>query len=262
MAANWYYAQGKERVGPVEERDISTLYGTGQLNEDSYVWRKGFKGWEKLREVTEFSYLFTSSGTQEHKVPSGLDSAEEIDWEGMDKNNPVIFIKIGRDRGQGGNETEYGPYSINQLKRAYNEKRINDRSYAFTTGMANWVLLGDSPLFALISSDQAVNITDQDRRQSVRRPVTSKIIFHDNRKVFDGICRDISVGGMQILVNNFSGQRGESVTLNVHPDNSEYCFTAKGTVVRVLENKQGFSLRFSDLSQEAHRAITSYLNKD
>jgi hypothetical protein len=45
----------------------------------------------------------------------------------------------------------------------------------------------------------------------------------------------------------------------VHPDNSEYHFTAAGTVVRLLDGKLGFSFRFEALQSDAKLAIEKYI---
>ena len=260
---SWYYVLGRERIGPVEKGEIEKLYRFGPLKEDSHIWRKGFSGWEKLNKVEDFSFLFdVQELPPEPDLPEPPGRPEEKilnPWDNLDTDEKIIHIKIGYDRG--GEDAEYGPYSINQLKRAYEEKRINDKSYVFIPGIKNWVLLGDAPIFSQLSSDPA-KITEQDRRKSVRKPATVNVIFHNNQKVFDGLCRDISVGGMQVLVSNFSARIGESVTLNVHPDNSEYSFTAKGKIVRLLDGGQGFSLRFFDLEREAKESLLSYIDQN
>ena len=260
--SSWYYVVGRERNGPVAKQEIEKLYRFGTLNKESHVWREGFSNWEKLKKTEDFSSLFVSQGLPpELNIPDLPSLEQEAPREPLDDLEPDekgIHVKVGYDRG--GEEVEYGPYSINQLKRAYKEKRINDKSYIFVTGMQNWVLLGDSPLFSQLSTD-SVNLTEQDRRKSVRRPVTANIIFHNNQKVYDGICRDISIGGMQVLVGDFPACVGEAVTLNVHPDNSGHSFTAKGKIVRLLDGGQGFSLRFSQLDQQAKESLLSYIEQ-
>ena len=262
VMASWYYVIGRERNGPVAKQEIEKLYRFGTLNEDSHVWREGFSNWEKLNKTEDFAPLFAAHGLPPEldipELPGMGEPAPKEPWDNLDPDEKTIHIKVGYDRG--GEEVEYGPYSINQLKRAYKERRINDKSYIFIPGMQNWVLLGDSPLFSQLSS-APVTLTEQDRRKSVRRPVTANIIFHNNQKVFDGICRDISIGGMQVLVGNFSARIGEGVTLNVHPDNSSHSFTAKGKIVRLLDGGQGFSLRFSELDQQAKESLLSYIDQ-
>ena len=260
---SWYYVLGQERIGPVEKEEIEKLYQFGPLNKDSHVWRKGFSNWGKLGQVEDFSSLFNVQALPPEpnlpEPPKTTQEKSEVKWDSFGPDEKVIHIKIGYDRGM--EEVEYGPYSLNQLKRAYQEKRINDKSYVFISGMKNWVLLGDSPIFSQLSSGRA-NITEKDRRKSVRKPVTASVIFHNNEKVFDGICRDISIGGMQVLVGNFSACIGDQVTLNVHPDNSEHSFATQGKIVRLLDGGQGFSLRFFNLGPDAKKSLLSYIDQN
>jgi hypothetical protein len=67
---------------------------------------------------------------------------------------------------------------------------------------------------------------------------------------------------MQILVDDFQGQAGDKITINVHPENSDYHFAASGVVVRILEGNSGFSFRFQGLSDEAKKAIEKYIQEN
>ena len=87
----------------------------------------------------------------------------------------------------------------------------------------------------------------------------SLVINVNNKKVFEGICRDVSVGGMQVLIDQFPGKAGEKISINVHPENSDYHFVASGQIVRLLEGNNGFSFRFQQLSDEAKKAIEKYV---
>ena len=127
--------------------------------------------------------------------------------------------------------------------------------------MSTWVLLGDFERFDEIAGGLPPQITPEDRRINVRKPFVARLFFHDNSQVYEGVCRDISVGGLQILVSDFPCEIGDNVSMNVHPDNSNYHFTASGRVVRKLEGNAGFSLRFDGLNQEAQEAIQNYINE-
>ncbi|MEY2745427.1 MAG: hypothetical protein RL112_469 [Planctomycetota bacterium] len=52
---NWYYADGAERVGPLELEDMLHLLRMGRLRHDTLVWREGFEGWKPLASVPEIS---------------------------------------------------------------------------------------------------------------------------------------------------------------------------------------------------------------
>jgi hypothetical protein len=64
---------------------------------------------------------------------------------------------------------------------------------------------------------------------------------------------------MQVLTSQFPGKAGDRISINVHPDNTEYHFTAAGIIVRLLEGNQGFSFRFDPLQADAKLAIEKYI---
>lgn len=273
MSKEWYYVEGTERVGPVDQEQLDQLFTQGALSGDSYVWAKGFDNWEHIKNVSVLSYLLSSPSavppTQD--IPSAPSSSEvpsfssikpihtdKINFQTVSHDKKIFTIKVGYDRG--GSNTEYGPFSLVQLRKAFEENRINDKTYIFAAGMETWVLLGDFELYDKVSDSLPPQIDDSDRRISVRKPFIARLLFHDNKDVYEGICRDISIGGLQVLVSEFPCKVGERVSLNVHPDNSDYHFTASGVVVRKLEGDTGFSMRFKDLSTEAYQAINHYIN--
>ncbi|MEJ6390500.1 DUF805 domain-containing protein [Gymnodinialimonas ulvae] len=51
---NWYYAEDDERRGPVEEVEIQRLIATGQIADDTLVWRDGLEGWENAAQHFAF----------------------------------------------------------------------------------------------------------------------------------------------------------------------------------------------------------------
>lgn len=265
MSQEWYYVDGSERVGPISESALKELFDGGTIDSDSYVWTKGFENWEFLKNVSELSHFMESAPAQTLDSPESIPSLEAIkpfsqsvNFNEIPSDKKVFTVKVGYDRG--GSDTEYGPFSLQQLRQAYAENRINDKTFIFTTGMPTWVLLGDFELFDKISDSLPPQIDDTDRRVTVRKPFIARLLFHDNKDVYEGICRDISVGGLQVLVSEYPCSVGDKVSLNVHPDNSDYHFTAAGVVVRKLDGDTGFSMRFKNLSTEAYQAINNYIN--
>lgn len=256
---SWYYVQGSERVGPVGDDDLSQLVQTGVLNAESYIWRKGFDNWKKGKDVAEMQELLAS--TSEAGMPEMPASMprKELDWQAIGENQRVFTIKIGPDRGS--EETEYGPFTLKELKKMYDEFRINAKTLIFSPGMDNWTFLADLPVFESTFQEMPPVIEEQERRVSIRKPFVARLLFHDQNIVYEGICRDVSVGGLQVLVSDFPAKMGEEINMNVHPDNSDYCFVATGKVVRVLDGNQGFSLRFQNLNPEASKAIMKYIQE-
>jgi hypothetical protein len=274
MAESWYYVDGTERVGPVAKSEIEGLFDVGKLNTESYVWTKGYDNWKKISEVKDFANLGSEEVTEVIEVEVDLDEVAPVemkveraevdteeshfDFSSIDPDEKRITIKIGLDRG--GNEAEYGPFSLNQLKQAFEEKRINAKTLVFTSGMKDWSFLADLSIYQELFEEMPPVIEETERRANTRKPFIARMFFHDQHDVFEGVCRDISVGGLQILVSGFPGNVGDYVNLNVHPDNSDYCFVASGKIVRLLDGGQGFSLRFTDISDEAKKSISEYID--
>lgn len=289
MSTAWFYVDGQERVGPVEEDNFLELFKNGTLNNDSFIWRTPWKDWKKAGTVEEISGQLggeASAPAQAQPAPAQesvkieQETVQEVgqeqaaapteqnlsiapqatfSWEKIDKNAPLFTLKIGSDRGEQV-EAEYGPYSLQMIKRLYDENRVSAKTFIFTPGLADWIPLGDIPIFEEVFAELPPTIEEQDRRASFRKPFVARMLFHNENKVFEGVCRDISIGGMQVLVPGYPGQVGDQIAINVHPGNSDHHFTASGQIVRFLPGRSGFSFRFTDIDDQARSAILGYLN--
>ncbi|MCK5882820.1 MAG: DUF4339 domain-containing protein [Bacteriovoracaceae bacterium] len=252
MSAIWYYVENNDRVGPITAEELMGYINDGKLTEKSYVWKKGFDNWKRASEVEEFQVV--PEDDLKLEIPEKI---EEIDWESVSNSDRIFMVRIGTDRG--GQETEYGPFSLAMLKKLFDENRINGKTYIYGKGMINWSFLADIPIFESLFAELPPMIEDDDRRSNIRRPFVAKMFFHDNSQLFEGVCRDVSTGGVQIMVSGVPVKVGEEISLNVHPDNSDYNFVARGKVVRILDGDQGFSLRFVNLNEEARNSIIDYV---
>ena len=256
MDEQWYYVDGGERKGPVELSTIKELISNSNLGAEDFVWKKGFENWTKVSEVAELHETEEEPAVAE-ELPGVIGEEEELRLKQLSDGENNIFIKIGADRG--GNEVEYGPYSLDIIVKLFRENRINAKTFIFIRGMTDWRILAEMEDFAEVFEDTPPPIEDTDRRASKRKPFIARMYIESKKQVFVGVCRDISVGGMQVLVENIPAKIGESISINVHPENTEHHFVAGGEVVRMLDGGQGFSFRFTDLGEDAKEAIQNYL---
>lgn len=265
MGDNWYYVQKGNRHGPVAVHVIEQMVRNQELKTEDYVWKKGFENWKKIKEVSELSNEDSAAPAPAPELPKfpsapSKPEAKEINLKELGPDDKMIFIRIGADRGVAA--TEYGPYSINILKKLFKENRINGKTEIFIKGSRDFRLLGDLPEYEEIFEEMPPVIQESDRRVTTRKPFIARLFIQNNKNLFEGICRDISIGGMQILIDEFQGNVGDKITINVHPENSDYHFTASGVVVRILDGQAGFSFRFQGLSDEAKRSIEKYLQEN
>lgn len=261
MAENWYYVQKGNRQGPVGQDVIVSMIAKQELKGEDFVWKKGFDNWKKIKEVSELQSSPEPVASVIPTAPIAPVVAEKpFSFADLNEDDRVIYIRIGNDRGAA--PTDYGPFSLKQIKQLFKENRINGKSFVFTSGMKEWKVLADLPEYQEVFEELPPVIKEADRRTSARKPFIARLFIQNNKKLFEGICRDISIGGMQVLVDQFNGNAGDKITINVHPENSEYHFAASGVVVRILEGNSGFSFRFQGLSEEARRAIEKYVQEN
>lgn len=285
MAQLWYYVEDGERVGPISSEEIGALIQNKKLTKETYVWTKGFADWLHLGEVKELEVFFREEAAtspiikelekeasfveptkdQSGEIEKKEKEEEEVELEELflgelNTSHGRFYIKTGADRG--GVESEYGPFSLDQLKILFEQERINERTYIYTGSMAYWRALGSFADFnSLFNQDSEYEEPKKERRKNLRKPFVARMFFTDRKDIFEGLCRDISIGGMQILLDHYPGAAGDKMNINVHPENTDYNFMASGVVVRILEGRKGVSFRFVDLSEEAKLAIESYLNE-
>lgn len=260
MADNWYYVQKGNRHGPVAVEVIEQMMMNQELKAEDFVWKKGFENWKKIKEVPELASQSekVSFAPPIPDVPAPLKKKASL--KNVNPQDNIIFIRVGVDRGAVA--TEYGPYSLNLLKKLFHENRINGKTEIFIKGTEGYMLLADFPEYEEIFHEVPPVIKESERRTTVRKPFIARLFIQNNKNLFEGICRDISIGGMQILMDKFDGKSGDKISINVHPENTDYHFTASGVVVRLLEGNAGFSFRFQGLSDEARRAIEKYIQEN
>lgn len=258
MNEKWYYVLSGERQGPVDKEQILSLRQSGTLGDQDYVWRKGFENWMKIENVDDLQAAPPAPQPPDMAFPEPI--AGELNLAAEDRERKSFFIKTGADRGR--EEVEYGPFSLRIMKRLYDENRINGKTFVFCPKMKNWKPLADFAGFEEVFEDAPPEIKDEDRRAFRRKPFIARMFIENENRVFEGICRDVSVGGMQVLVDNFPAEVGKRVSINAHPENSDYHFTASGEIVRKLEGGLGFSFRFINLNDEAVKAINTYTSEE
>lgn len=141
--SSWYYVQGTERMGPIEEKELHNIFISGGIQSESYVWTKGFGNWEKLQDVEELKYFFDQGQLD-------LDEAESpeiefsLDWKNVRVTEEIFYIRIGKDRTQE-EEDILGPYSLEELYGAYLQNRITAQTFIYTPGMLYWDRVGAVP---------------------------------------------------------------------------------------------------------------------
>ncbi|MFI5391949.1 MAG: GYF domain-containing protein [Bacteriovoracales bacterium] len=256
MSEKWFYVQGNEKIGPVERSEMEALFKKGSLLKDSYVWTSGMENWTLLQEVKTFSHLFKEVAPPE--IPT-ISPKKKFDWNSIDKKSQIFSIKIGPDRGTEEKILDQW-FSIEQIIKFAEEKRVNEKTLIMALGMEEFLPLGECPpTKKIFPKIKQVDLEPKEKRRNERSPVVARVFFESEQKFLEGICINLSEGGMKILINDFPGTLGNEISMNVHKENPTFSFVAKGEIISVSEDKTGFGIKFNDLSQESRSTIKSIL---
>lgn len=255
-ALKWYTVVNARPAGPLSAKEIVQRIQAHELNFASHVWKEGFTGWTRIYDVIDFKPMLPGEpspsliaeiqrSTQVSPPPLAPKQKEELrTW--------YIYL----------DEANYGPISDPEVQTLIQAGRVTTTTYMWQKGFKDWLQAKDIPAWAgSLGGAPAASAAPSDKRATPRKPFETKILLTDGKEVGWAICRDISVGGMQVLMDSSPGPAGTALKLNVNPQGNIPGFACEGTVVRILEDGRGFSFRFSTLAPDARAAIEKYISQ-
>lgn len=254
-ALKWYTVVNARPTGPLSAKEIVQRIQAGELNFASHVWKEGFSGWTRIYDVIDFKPLLPAEPThsliaeiqkttQAAPPPLAPKQKEELrTW--------YIYL----------DEANYGPISDREVETLLESGRIGPTTHMWQKGFSDWQQMKEISYWAKQSSATKTKLPPGDKRSTPRKPFETKILLTDGKEVGWAICRDISVGGMQVLMDRSPGPAGTTLKLNVNPHGNIPGFACEGEIVRVLEDERGFSFRFTHLSSDAKSAIEKYISQ-
>lgn len=263
---SWYYVEGAERIGPVSFEALKELYIQEKINHETYVWKKGFANWERLKNVSELNALFDIvENVKEEFIENPIDQIESqnvikisndtplfidsFSWSHLKNNISIFYLNIGRDRKQ--NKSHYyGPFSIEELIFAFKQNRINDSSLIFAAGFETWQEVQSIPMLR-----DALELHGLTIPINVKSPYL--FIGEKMSMTFDLFIKDINLKQAVILTNSqFS--IGEELHLSLFKG---MIFKSKNIVVRIDSfNKleQSYVLSIIEMNEEVVKAIHEF----
>jgi hypothetical protein len=256
-ALKWYTVLNARPVGPLSAKEIVQRIQANELNFASHVWKEGFTGWTRIYDVIDFKPLLPSEPS-----PSLIGEIQKSTQVSPPPLAPVQKQEL-RTWYVYLDESNYGPISDSEVVTLIQAGRITPATYMWQKGFADWQVAKDIHNWskALEGGASPAAVKALDKRAAPRKPFETKILLTDGKEVGWAICRDISVGGMQVLMDHAPGPAGTDLKLNVNAQGNVPGFACEGTIVRILEDGRGFSFRFKTLSPEARAAIEKYITQ-
>lgn len=236
----FFLAEGQRPIGPFQAQEIYLKLERKESSWSDYIYRAKEGKWMRIFEHPVFQGLLPKSPAAP-PVGSARPAPPEEERR--------CWFMINEDQ-------QTGPYTATEVKRVLALAK-GKGSLLWRSGMMEW-----------LPADQAFQETPaelprKEKRMALRRPITAKIFVTNQAEVILGVCRDLSVGGMQVLAEKLPGAVGTVIRLNVDPSHemSLSGFVAEGVIVRHLEDMRGFSFRFTKISDHDREQIEQFIEQ-
>lgn len=249
----WIVAVGDQWAGPLKPSEVMKRVESGEFSWVQYVVKVGEKEWKRLCDVEIFKASLPQA-PKDKPVPKVIAAAPRPPEE------PKPWFIYHHD-------VQSGPLSASEINRGILAGTLDEESFVWKEGMDDWKPIKEAEPFKATFSQAAKSKAPpppkkaKDKRKAPRKPLVARIMVAGSKELVSGICRDVSVGGMQVLTDAVPGEPGDTIQLNVTPPASTRLkpFVAEGVIVRVLEDRRGFSFRFEKLSSEARDSLEQYI---
>jgi hypothetical protein len=260
--SEWFIAVGEQSVGPMTASEVYDRIIGGELTWISYIWKEGMGEWSRIADVPTFKAAVPPPPAMKPKArppapPTAAKKLQVREW----------FLYY--------NESQYGPFTEEEVQGLAGVGKITPQSFVWKDGMSDWEKIGSLSHFAsyftevvakVAATEKTTILGDEpgsEKRASPRKPILAKVLIAEGEKIIVGMARDISIGGMQVLSDFTPSKVGSRLKLNVsppEPTNPAFQpFVAEGLVVRLHDDKRGFSFRFDELSANARQIIERLL---
>jgi hypothetical protein len=244
--AEWFVAVGDKSVGPVTASEVYERIMAGELTWISYVWKDGMADWQRVCDVPTFQAAVPPKPAAKPQSVPPAPPAKKIqprEW--------FLFF----------NESQQGPFGEDEIRGMAGVGKITADAFAWKDGMSDWERIASLSTFSGVfqASAAAASASGAEKRASPRKPVLAKVMIAEGDRIIVGVGRDISIGGMQVLGDYVPTKVGAKLKLNISPPEitnpTFQPFVAEGVVVRVHDDRRGFSFRFDELSTSARQII-------
>jgi hypothetical protein len=253
--AEWFVAVGEKYRGPFKASEVYQKLQDKEVSWIDHCFREKEGQWIRIADHEVFkAHQPAPPKPKPTMAPPPIPKVEDhVKW--------FLFQ----------NENQTGPYGSTELKRLAASGQILEGAYVWQEKYTEWKLVsevaelreprsaGAPPLPR--TAEKSLSELKPEKRSVPRKPLLAQVYVTNQAELATGICRDISIGGMQLLTDKIPGEVGSSIHLNVTPpkDSGLKPFVAEGVIVRILEDKRGFAFRFTQISADAKKSIESYI---
>jgi len=171
-------------------------------------------------------------------------------------------------------ETQYGPYTYEEMIKMSQDKLLFGFDYVWSPHMESWTAMSE---LAEFSQDRLLRVHDQSkgssvfkRREHQRIAVEIPVYIHDNKTLWKGKAENISEAGALILMENPLLLPGDQITLHFKKaGDSKESFNCTAEVLTKRLTKQKiehdtnlyYAVRFNSISKDAKSELKNYIKQ-
>ena len=196
--------EGK-RLAPLSVKEIYERIDQKEVDWVDWVRREDQKDWKRILEVETFKRLMPEAPKPEksEKRAKVLKSKRS---KSSTRQKRSWFLYYS--------ESQFGPFAIAEVQRLLRVGKIHGGVYAWTDGLENWKKISRisefSEFFPKEKTAETETVIDSasqirmEMREAPRKPLVARLLVSNDETVVVGMCRDISLGGMQVLTERGS----------------------------------------------------------
>jgi hypothetical protein len=249
----FYVTHQGAQQGPYSKDQISDMLKYNKLHWNDYLFDDRSSDWVHIMEHSLFTQEFNKSFAdplrqQASKIDIIKDELQKRQWFVLKEN------------------TNYGPFSKMELIQMLQGKTLFEYDFIWREIQQNWKKISDLPEFSAENIRDVHSIADasieQDlnkvffRRKYVRAKLETRIIIHDEKKVYTTVSVEVGEGGASFSLDNVVFPMGQQLYLHFSPGDIMPQFN----VISKIVSQRGplFGVQFVNLSGVAKSFIAKY----
>lgn len=145
----WFYAENRERKGPVTEETMSDLIEKGEILPANLVWREGFADWKVVSETELNIYIekkVIQSADKDVPPPISDKSIPPIPGEPGQKDTASMKKWFYEEKGE-----KKGPVSEKEIGKLIHSGTLSPDCQVWKEGFAKWENVSETELSAYIN---------------------------------------------------------------------------------------------------------------
>jgi hypothetical protein len=249
----FYVTHQGAQQGPYSKEQISDMLKYNKLNWNDYLFDESAYDWVQIMEHSLFTHEFNQS------FPDPL-------------KKPVLKVDVVKDELQKRQwfvlkeNTNYGPFSKLELIQMLQGKTLFEYDFVWREGVENWKKISDILEFSTESIRKVHALAgtpfEKDlnkiffRRKYVRAKLSSRIIIHDDKKVYNSMSVEIGEGGASFNLENVDFPMGQQLYLHFSPGEGLPQFNVISKVVGLRGSLH--RVQFINISGVAKSFIAKY----